>query len=81
LLFTRISVSYGELLVFVGEPDMNMLERFHEYQEKAEIYYLYHSIHRYTVSIQVHPLKNKVGTIVFSEKRPEGTKCTLELMV
>ncbi|KAK3754001.1 hypothetical protein QZH41_009256 [Actinostola sp. cb2023] len=31
-----------------GEPDLNMLDKFHEYQEKAEIYYLYHSIHRYT---------------------------------
>ena len=34
----------------LGEPvDSNMLEKFHLYQEKAEIYYLYHSIHRYTV--------------------------------
>ncbi|XP_048590687.1 intraflagellar transport protein 122 homolog isoform X2 [Nematostella vectensis] len=31
-----------------GEPDIGMLEKFHEYQEKAEIYYLYHSVHRYT---------------------------------
>lgn len=27
-----------------------MLDKFHEYQEKAEIYHLYHSIQRYTVS-------------------------------
>lgn len=40
-----------KILVFTGEPDMKMLEMFHEYQEKAEIYYLYHSIHRYTVNI------------------------------
>lgn len=33
-----------------GEPDNEMLDKFHEYQEKAEIYHLYHSIQRYTVS-------------------------------
>ena len=33
-----------------GEPDNEMLEKFHDYQEKAEIYHLYHSIQRYTVS-------------------------------
>ena len=33
-----------------GEPDYEMLDKFHEYQEKAEIYHLYHSIQRYTVS-------------------------------
>lgn len=33
-----------------GEPDIEMLDKFHEYQEKAEMYHLYHSIQRYTVS-------------------------------
>ena len=33
-----------------GEPDYEMLDKFHEYQEKAEMYHLYHSIQRYTVS-------------------------------
>ena len=33
-----------------AEPDYEMLDKFHEYQEKAEIYHLYHSIQRYTVS-------------------------------
>ena len=28
-----------------------MLDKFHEYQEKAEIYHLYHSIQRYTVQL------------------------------
>ena len=42
------------LLIFLtdnpqGEPDYEMLDKFHEYQEKAEIYHLYHSIQRYTV--------------------------------
>ncbi|XP_020611190.1 intraflagellar transport protein 122 homolog isoform X2 [Orbicella faveolata] len=31
-----------------AEPDYEMLDKFHEYQEKAEIYHLYHSIQRYT---------------------------------
>ncbi|CAH3150863.1 unnamed protein product [Porites lobata] len=31
-----------------GEADYEMLDKFHEYQEKAEIYHLYHSIQRYT---------------------------------
>lgn len=34
-----------------GEPDYEMLDKFHDYQEKAEIYHLYHSIQRYTVSV------------------------------
>ena len=33
-----------------AEPDYEMLDKFHEYQQKAEIYHLYHSIQRYTVS-------------------------------
>ena len=33
-----------------AESDYEMLDKFHEYQEKAEIYHLYHSIQRYTVS-------------------------------
>lgn len=35
-----------------GEPDYEMLDKFHEYQEKAEIYHLYHSIQRYTVRLR-----------------------------
>ena len=44
------------LLIFLtdnpqGEADYEMLDKFHEYQEKAEIYHLYHSIQRYTVQL------------------------------
>lgn len=30
-----------------------MLEKFHNYQKKAEIYYIYHSIQRYTVGFLI----------------------------
>lgn len=50
------SVLYRSYLVdaFEAEPDLVMLDKFYEYQEKAEIYHLYHSIHRYTVCNQLY---------------------------
>lgn len=33
-----------------GNTDAEMLRKFYEYQTKAEIYHLYHSIQRYTVT-------------------------------
>ena len=32
-----------------GKTDPEMMRKFYEYQTKAEIYHLYHSIQRYTV--------------------------------
>ncbi|KAK2571545.1 Intraflagellar transport protein 122-like protein [Acropora cervicornis] len=47
--FWKLSVQCLDLVSTEnGEPDFEMLDKFHEYQEKAEIYHLYYSIQRYT---------------------------------
>ena len=52
--FWKLSVQCLDLVSTEnGEPDFEMLDKFHEYQEKAEIYHLYYSIQRYTVRIDL----------------------------
>lgn len=36
------------------EKEKQMLSKFHDFQRKAEMYYVYHSIQRYTVSLGPH---------------------------
>ena len=52
--FWKLSVQCLDLVTIEnGEPDFEMLDKFREYQEKAEIYHLYYSIQRYTVRIDL----------------------------
>lgn len=38
-----------------AEKREDMLQKFHDFQRKADMYYAYHSIHRYTVSYPHDP--------------------------
>lgn len=39
--------------VETGETENDMLKKFKKYQRLAEIYYVYHSIHMYAVSLHI----------------------------
>ena len=41
------------LLAENKEKEDEMLQKFHDFQRKAEMYYVYHSIQRYTVCFPI----------------------------
>ena len=50
--FWKLSMQCLELATEKPEKKAEMLEKFHDYQRRAEMYYVYHSIQRYTVSTE-----------------------------
>ena len=56
------------IFFFSAEEDKKeeMLEKFHNFQKKAEVYYIYHSIQRYTVSVS--KLYSQFFQIVFFKR-------------
>lgn len=51
--FACFSWNTKAFLYVIDEPDKReeMLEKFHDYQRRADMYFAYHSIQRYTVSL------------------------------
>ena len=54
--FIHIKLANQSSLCSIGKSTerskvQEMLKKFQEFQQKAEIYYIYHSIHKYIVSL------------------------------